>query len=376
MQKTQTTCLIILTTIAGGFSLFYLKSVLLPFIIALFIVIGCRPILTFIQQKLKLHWFFAFIVTFSIGVAMMIGFICLVWLSIYDLANHSDAYQERLQAIAVWIEDAIAPADPQIQEGSADVEPSEQAEDVDAQYLATDPSQPIDDVLKNVTSWIQREMLNLAGSLTSILSYFVLILIFVFFMLLEDRYRNDARLETGRLESGGPVRHIVGDIEEQIRKYLLVKTVISIFTGLVFGLVLWFFSVPLAILFGFLAFLLNYIPNFGPLISILLPTPFLVLNSDMSPTVAIICFALISTTQFVSGNVVEPRIMGKSFDVSPVFLLLALMFFGLVWGIIGMFLATPIISVIKIVLQGSRSGRVLAEIMAGRWDGQASVGQA
>ena len=89
----------------------------------------------------------------------------------------------------------------------------------------------------------------------------------------------------------------------------------------------------------------------------------------MSPTTAIICFVLIASIQFVSGNVVEPRLMGKSFDVSPVFLLLALMFFGLIWGVVGMFLATPIVSIIKIVLQQSQGGKPVSELMAGRWNG-------
>ncbi|MDG2468653.1 MAG: AI-2E family transporter, partial [Pirellulaceae bacterium] len=159
---------------------------------------------------------------------------------------------------------------------------------------------------------------------------------------------------------------IVGEIEDQIRKYLLVKTVISALTGIAFGFALWLFGIPLAIVFGFLAFLLNFIPNIGPLISSCLPVPFLVLNSEMSPVTAISCFLTISSIQFVSGNVIETRIMGKSFDVSPIVLLLALMFFGLVWGILGMFLATPIVSIIKIIFQKHESTRPFAELMAGR----------
>ena len=97
-------------------------------------------------------------------------------------------------------------------------------------------------------------------------------------------------------------------------------------------MVLWVFGVPLAMVFGFLEFLLNFIPNIGPLIGCALPVPFLILNSSISPTAGIICFVLIATIQFVSGNVIETRIMGKSFGVSPIKLLLALMFFGPIWA--------------------------------------------
>ena len=141
----------------------------------------------------------------------------------------------------------------------------------------------------------------------------------------------------------------------------------TLVTGLVFGLVLWGFGVPLAILFGTLAFVLNFIPNVGPLIANVLPVPFLILNSELEPMAAIACLILISAVQFISGNVVETRLMGRSFDVSPIFLLLALMFFGLIWGIIGMFLATPLISIVKIVLQRIPAARPISELMAGRW---------
>ena len=183
-----------------------------------------------------------------------------------------------------------------------------------------------------------------------------MILIFVFFMLI------------GENDWGRQKRGITGEIESQVRKYLVVKTVISALTGLAFGGVLWIFGVPLAIVFGFLAFILNFIPNIGPVIATGLPIPFLVLNADMATTTALACFALISAVQFVSGAVIEPRVMGQSFDVSPVFLLLALIFFGMIWGIIGMFLATPIVSIIKIVLQQNEWGRPVAELMAGRID--------
>ena len=220
------------------------------------------------------------------------------------------------------------------------------------------------------SSYIKTQLLNLLGSLSSLFSYGVLILIFVFFLLQADKQigghsspANVSNSDGGTVDS---IDNIFVEIEEQIRKYLVMKTVISVLTGFVFGFVLWLFGVPLAILFGFLAFLLNFIPNIGPLISMMLPVPFLVLNSAMSPTMAILCFVLCATIQFVSGNIIETRIMGKSFDVSPAFLLLALMFFGLIWGIVGMFLATPIVSIVKIVLSQYKMGQPVAELMAGR----------
>jgi AI-2 transport protein TqsA len=364
MQNPQTACLVILATVAVGFSLAFLKSVLLPFVIALFIVIGLQPILEFVERKLKLHRLVAFAVTFLAGVALSVGFAFIVWVSISDLSRNSDVYCDRLGEIATRIMELI----PDSEDAGAispnlptDLPDSSEESTGEFASVARDPSQAVQQFLNFVSASIRPQMLGLANSLSGLLSNGVLILIFVFFLLLgNSQISNPAR---GVQEPAG----LVGEIVEQIRKYLVMKTIISVLTGFAFGIVLWLFGVPLAILFGFLAFLLNYIPNIGPLVSNLLPVPFLVLNSNMSPAAAIVCFVLISAIQFISGNVIETRMMGKSFDVSPVVLLLALMFFGLVWGIVGMFLATPIVSILKIVLQQSPAGRPVAELLAGRW---------
>ncbi len=356
MQKTQTTCLAILATIAVSFCLYFLKTVLLPFVIALFVVIGCRPIVDYIERRLNLHRFLAFVVAFLIGVASILAFALLIWLSIDDLARNSASYERRLNNILEWVVEHVPAASGS--ESSPTIETAETPPELEPDE--ENRSRAVEELLTSISLYVRGQMLILASSLSTLLSYGVLILIFVFFLLL------------GRSERGEAVG-IVAEIEEQVRKYLVMKTVISLLTGLAFGFVLWLFGVPLAIVFGLLAFLLNYIPNFGPLISSLLPVPFLVLNSGMAPSSAVFCFLSIVAIQFVSGNVLEPRIMGRSFDVSPVVLLLTLMFFGLIWGIVGMFLATPLVSIVKIVLQQRPATRPFADLMAGRLDSLGSL---
>ena len=355
MQKTQSFCLVTLTLIAVGFSLFYLKSVLLPFVIAVFIYIGCGPVIEFLQRRLGMNRYVSFAFTFAAGTLMLAGFALLVWFSINDLAMHRDSYETRINAIAQWFTnfldaDLAASTPPQDPDGN-----TEQGSDDLAAAVAEDAKRAIHEFVAFISNFLQSQLLNIAGSLSSLLSYGVLILIFVFFLMLGQN----------SFENNPPP--IIVEAVGQIRRYLVMKTVISALTGFAFGLVLWLFGVPLALLFGLLAFLLNFIPNIGPLISSLTPVPFLILNAEMSPIAAATCFLLVASIQFVSGNVVETKIMGQSFDVSPIFLLLALMFFGLVWGIIGMFLATPIVSIIKIILEQRPPTHPMAEIMAGRW---------
>jgi AI-2 transport protein TqsA len=95
--------------------------------------------------------------------------------------------------------------------------------------------------------------------------------------------------------------------------------------------------------------LLNFIPNIGPIIACLLPLPLIVLSPDLSLTAMITVIVFSSLIQFVSGNVVEPKIMGDSFELHPVAILLTLMIWGMLWGIIGMILATPVTAAMKIL---------------------------
>jgi len=348
-HRTQSVCLIILAIGMVGGSLYYLQTVLLPFVIALFVVVGCRPIAGYFEKKLHLHHLLAFALTFIFGFFVLTLFGILTFISIQDLGQHGDVYESRINTIATWLDQRIPNTNETSQEPSDGSVPGS---------VMTDSQDDLDSVshlLSQCTEFFKRTFFSLAGSLSSLLSYAILILIYVFFLLLGN-------------DNSTSQPELVIQIEAKVRQFLVVKTAISAVTGLVFGMVLWLFGVPLAIVFGFLAFLLNFIPNIGPLISTLTPIPFLVLNSEMSTTAAVSCFGLIASIQFISGNVVETRIMGKSFDVNPIVLLLALMFFGQIWGIVGMFLATPIVSVIKIVLDQNESTKGLGDLLAGRLD--------
>ena len=103
MQKTQTTCLVVLATISVSFCLYFLKTVLLPFVIALFFVIGCRPIVDYIERRLNLHRYIAFVVAFVSGLALLLSFALMIWLSIDDLARNAGVYERRLDKILEWV---------------------------------------------------------------------------------------------------------------------------------------------------------------------------------------------------------------------------------------------------------------------------------
>lgn len=342
--KIQTVCLMVLAAAVLVYFVFWLRPVLLPFVVAVFVVSGISPVLNWLQNLLGVGRLLAAAVTFMAGLLMMTGLGIAMWFSAVELANNSDVYRNRVREIVERIDEWIPERRSPVAAGTSP------------------PSTPTNEAKRDqTTEWIDsmvREGISgTTQGLIGLVSTSVVVMIYVFFLLLGT---------AGQQKLLGTWQ----DIDSQIRSYIALKTVISFFTGVAFGLVLFLFGVPMALTFGVLAFLLNFIPNVGPLVASILPVPLIVLNPEASLEWMIAAVGTSSAVQIISGNIIEPKLMGESSDLHPVTVLLALMFWGMMWGIVGMFLATPITSGIKILLSKIPSTRLIAEIMAGRWNQQ------
>jgi AI-2 transport protein TqsA len=206
---------------------------------------------------------------------------------------------------------------------------------------------------KETARWLAT---TITGLVTTLLSNGLLVALFMVFLM------------TGRVTPSAVGGSLLWHIEQNVKRYLVRKVLISAVTGVLIGIVLTILGVPLAFVFGVLTFFLNFIPSIGSIIATLLPMPVVVLNPELGLTTKILAFVIPSILQFVMGNILDPKIMGRSLDLHPVVVLLGLMFFGMIWGIIGMFLATPIMAVIKIVLEQIPVTAPVAAALAGRLD--------
>jgi AI-2 transport protein TqsA len=353
--RIQTICLMILSGIAAVGVLYWLRPVLVPFVLSVFLVCGIAPLLDLIQQRLRAPRVAAVAITFLLGIALMAILWLVIWLSVASLVRDADTYRQRFDELVARVSavlpeasvgrndrqsaDALVPLAPQDPDSEAEPDPAQQGADIrdlTGRYFRAGVTQ------------ISTALMDFFGSGT-------VVLIFMFFLLL------------GGSSEAIPRSGIWMEIESKIRSYLVTKTVISAVTATAFGFVLWLFGIPLSVVFALLAFLLNFIPNIGPIIACLLPLPLIVLSPDLSLTAMIAVIALASLIQFVSGNVVEPKIMGDSFELHPVVILLTLMIWGMLWGIIGMILATPVTAAMKILLDRFDRTRPIAALLAGRF---------
>lgn len=166
-------------------------------------------------------------------------------------------------------------------------------------------------------------------------------------------------------EPMGQKSTILTDINSQISKYIWMKLISSLATGILVGLTLAILGVDLAFMFGVVAFLTNFIPNVGFIIATILPLPLAFLKFGLGWQFWC-ALAIPAGIQFVIGNFFEARMMGKSLDLHPVTILFFLLIWGVVWGVPGMFLAVPIMAIIKLVLEQFPRTKFAADLLAGR----------
>jgi AI-2 transport protein TqsA len=121
--------------------------------------------------------------------------------------------------------------------------------------------------------------------------------------------------------------------------------------------------VEFAIIWGLLTFLLNFIPNIGSVIATILPLLIAFIQFDSVGTLFWLAL-LLSGVQMIIGNFIDPRVVGRSVNLSPLVVLCSLMFWGWLWGFIGMFLAVPISVIIKIVFENTRSLKFISILMS------------
>lgn len=203
----------------------------------------------------------------------------------------------------------------------------------------------------------------MSGSFFSFLGDTMWVLLFLIFLMAErEGFPLRVVRSLGR-ENSEPVLAALGRINKAVQHYLGLKTAISALTGFLVSICLMLFGIHFAVLWGVLAFALNFIPNIGSLISVVPPVAITLFQTG-SVTKTLIVAGLLVTIQMVVGNVVEPKVMGRGLNLSPLVVLLSLLFWGWMWGIAGMLLSVPLTAAIKIGMEQLDSTRPLARLMA------------
>ena len=214
--------------------------------------------------------------------------------------------------------------------------------------------------------WLIRQLPQATGTLQSFLSFATLTLVFTLLGLLEVGTTRDRLTSLARTRAGaGTLLRAASVSSAKLQRYMLVRTAMSLLTGVV----IWAFArvtgLELAAEWGVMAFVLNYIPFIGPLLATLLPTLFAVLQYE-SWEMALIVFGGLNVIQFFSGSYLEPRIAGAALALSPFLVLLAVFFWGFLWGLAGSFIGVPIVIAALTLCAEHPPSRWVAELLSGK----------
>lgn len=205
----------------------------------------------------------------------------------------------------------------------------------------------------------------LASTFTSMIGNISLVMFYVMFMLLEQgTFSKKIRAIFPQQNQRESVVSILRHAQEDIQTYLWIKTVTSSITGLVSYGILVLVGVDFAGFWAFTIFMLNYIPTIGSIIATLFPAVLALIQFDTLAQFFIV-LTTVGAVQVVVGNVLEPKLMGNTLNVSPFVVMMSLTLWGSVWGIAGMFLSVPITVMLLIVFAHFEKTRYLAILLSG-----------
>ena len=200
-------------------------------------------------------------------------------------------------------------------------------------------------------------------NITSLMGNYIMIMFYVIFIITESE-SIIKRMEIAFSEEKNiTLKETMKHIFEGLKDYISGKTFLSFIQCILIGIFLWIMGVDFYFVWAFLFFLTDFIPNIGSLLATILLALFLLLQFDNIITPVIIVVVLI-VIQNLKGNIIEPRVFGSRLDLSPLLLFFSLIFWGYVWGVAGMILSVPIMSMIKIILMNIPGAKPIAILMS------------
>jgi len=324
-NKFITFSLLILALVAIAFILNFSKPIMIPFVLALLIRILIDPIIDFQINNLYVHRIVAVFVSLILIVFVFIIIVPFIIASVATFLQSADDYNTKVLLLL----------------------------DLTINELQKYNIQVDREIIRNTL--INLPFLDWASTILSnsanFISKFFLVVIMTLFLLLGKKSKDTS--------------HAWNQIIGSIKKYIFTKFITSAATGFLTGMIYWFLGIELAFIFGSLTFILNFIPYFGSIIAVLIPLPIAFIQFEDSTSI-ILVIALPLIVHIIIGNILEPKIFGETFGLHPITIILSLIFWGMIWGVIGVLLAAPITAIVKITFERFETTKSISRLLAGK----------
>jgi AI-2 transport protein TqsA len=205
---------------------------------------------------------------------------------------------------------------------------------------------------------------SLATAAASVVSVAGIVLIYAGFLFVEQvRFRRKLAIILGAGGHQQQVLAVLDRIDRDIRVYIRIKTTLAVATAAFAYTVMAWVGVDFAAFWAVMVFFFYYIPTVGSILAIVAPAVLALVQFDhLTPFLVVLL--VFGTIQIVTANVVEPTIMGRTLNLSPLVVIVSLVVWGTIWGVVGMFLCVPIMVVALIVLAQFKTTRPLAVLLS------------
>lgn len=303
-------------------------SFTLPVTVAVLISCVFYPIVKNLNQKIKMPWVFGTIITAFIFLIIISLLLTIIGTSLTTILGQFSQYEDRFQSIYKIFAETF--------------------------HIQFNEDLTVFENLWNqlkVREFVQSAAIAFSGNLISVTKSLFIVLLLSIFLLIEMKTGHEKVDAMFKGKVQGRVVTIVKKTIAEVMRYLSIKFFISLATGILVYFSIKIVGLDFAIMWAFIAFIMNFIPTFGSIFSVGLTSLFALIQFYPRPFP--ILFVLISMTliNFILGNIVEPRIEGKNLDISPFVILVSLSFWGWMWGFIGMIIAVPLMVMIKIICE-------------------------
>jgi len=308
-------------------------DIIVPFILALFIAVVLNPV---VQRLVRWRVPRVLAISLLVGAIVLVAVLLLAYLgtSLNELARTLPQYRS-------WLVVPLQNLEPWLERAGIGIT-------VDELIKYIDPNAAM--------SLVSRLLSQLSSAMSSIF----LLLLTVVFMLLEvpQLPAKMQQLMARPTEGMGAIQRAL----DSVSRYLVLKTAISLVTGLVIWGMLVLMEVRFAFIWGLLAFALNYIPNIGSVLAAIPPiAQVLVFGGFYDALIVLAGYLLIN---LIFGNILDPRLMGRGLGLSTLVVFLSLIFWGWLLGLVGMLLSVPLTIIVKIALEQTQGGKSIAILLS------------
>jgi predicted PurR-regulated permease PerM len=348
-QKFASTALIVVAVLAVVAALYLLKSIIVPVAMAFLLACLLSPLITLLKRILRLGATSAAVLLFLGTVLVGLYIASLTAESLIRVANSAPADIEALShQVSSRISDAIH-KQPYLRGILPEPGTIDQLGDANRALLIDKLSYGFADI----TYWVAEGLI---------------VLILVLFLLAESEMLTPKVIRFFATSPGDAqsAAAMLTNLTHQMRAYLIARTLINFGLGLVIGLALWLLNVRFAIALGLFAAITNFVPYVGQIIGGALPT-LITFGHTGSVGDALIVAAVYLAVVGMEGYIVTPYVMGRSLDMNGTTVLIACLFWGFLWGLVGLVLAMPITVALKLVFQTVPELNRWAELMSRDW---------